>query len=344
MLCHVMTIIGISGVDCVVDEMITVYDSDGNGRITFPEFVKLMNELGGCSPSFGTQKPYSHISNNSGRAHACVESCISANDAKAAGTGVFFNEENDEDHCVIHIAYVPQAVQDVLKLFDFNSHSEVTISDLEHAAKLLEAERNPPRNPDDNPFLHWSKGREIRELGSLFYKANHIALIVSDVGRSAAFYSNVLGFQQIRRPNFDPHGAWFTMGNLELHLTKGTPMVPSADDLLVGHISIETLEIEKEPEILRRMQVPFQQNVSVPNAVDAGQGTNESNTSDKIVKQYFIRDPDGYYIEICNCHILTAYCLGPDKNDPKGKRLSAENDAPVVELVEKWADFGEARR
>ncbi|PXF40666.1 hypothetical protein BWQ96_09621 [Gracilariopsis chorda] len=265
-----MTTLGMSGVDCVVDEMITVYDSDGNGGITFPEFVKLMDELGGCSPSFGTKKQYSHISNNSGRADACVESCISANDAKAAVTRVFFNEENDEDHCVIHIADMPQAVQDVLKLFDFNSDSEVTISDLQHAGKLLEAERNPPRNPDNNQFFHWSKGRQKRGLGSLVYKANPIALIVSDVGRSAAFYSNVLGFQQIRRPNFDRHGAWLTMSNLELHLIKGTPVVPSGDDLIVGHISIETLEIEKVPEILRRMQVPFQKNVSVPKAADAG--------------------------------------------------------------------------
>lgn len=69
----------------------------------------------------------------------------------------------------------------------------------------------------------------------------HSGLIVSDVGRSAAFYSDVIGLQQargrgcaavslpyltslpfpqLRRPDFDRHGAWFTLGNVELHLVR----------------------------------------------------------------------------------------------------------------------------
>jgi hypothetical protein len=88
--------------------------------------------------------------------------------------------------------------------------------------------------------LHWSpKFGDRRGLGDAVVKVNHIAIIVSDVGRSAAFYSDVLGLQQVRRPNFDRHGAWFTMGNIELHLIKGNPLVHSGDDLIVGHISLE---------------------------------------------------------------------------------------------------------
>lgn len=342
-LCHVMTSVGMSGIDCVVDEMITLYDNDGDGRLTFPEFLVLMKDLGPYSPS-RTQKQQRHTLNESRCVDGFEEPYGFANGESEVGTCSLSNEGNDEGGRAIRIPDMPQAVQDVLRMFDFDSNSEVAISDLERAAKLLEAERNPPRIPEDNPFLHWSKGREKRGLGSLVYKANHIALIVSDIGRSAAFYSNVLGFQQIRRPNFDRHGAWFTMGNLELHLIKGTPIVPSGDDLIVGHISIETLEIEKVPEILRKMKVPFQQNVSVPKAADAGQGTNESNTSDQIVKQYFIRDPDGYYIEICNCDVLTAYCLGSSKGDLRGNRMPAGNDAQMVELLSKWADTGVAQR
>jgi hypothetical protein len=37
--------------------------------------------------------------------------------------------------------------------------------------------------------------------------------------------ADILGLQQIRRPNFDRHGAWLTMGNVELHLIKGVPTV-----------------------------------------------------------------------------------------------------------------------
>lgn len=55
---------------------------------------------------------------------------------------------------------------------------------------------------------------------------NHIAFIVSDVGKSSTFYSEVLGLQQVKRPNFDRHGAWFTGGNVEIHLILGNPLAP----------------------------------------------------------------------------------------------------------------------
>lgn len=104
------------------------------------------------------------------------------------------------------------------------------------------------------------------------------------------------------------------MGNIELHLIKGEPVVHSGKDLIVGHISIETYDIDRVPKILEKLGVPFRQNVSVPKGKMAqGSGTNASSTSSNIVKQYFLRDPDGYYLEICNCDVLTQYCLGDIK-------------------------------
>ena len=32
---------------------------------------------------------------------------------------------------------------------------------------------------------------------------NHIAIVVSNVGRSLDFYTNVVGMKQVMRPNFD---------------------------------------------------------------------------------------------------------------------------------------------
>merc|ERR1712013_289192 len=193
-----------------------------------------------------------------------------------------------------------------------NVDGKVCLTDVQQAVEYWQKHRGViDTDPEHNPALHWEKGREKRGLGEVIYKANHLAIIVSDVGRSAAFYSDVIGLQQIRRPDFDRHGAWFTMGNMELHLIKGTPVVHSGNDLIVGHISIETFDIDRVPEILHRANVPFRQNVSVPKGKMAeGSGTNSSNTSGTAVKQYFLRDPDGYYIEICNCDVLTKYCLG----------------------------------
>ena len=42
-----------------------------------------------------------------------------------------------------------------------------------------------------------------RGLNDLWSGVNHIAIVVSDVGRSLAFYSDVIGMKQVMRPNFD---------------------------------------------------------------------------------------------------------------------------------------------
>ena len=40
-------------------------------------------------------------------------------------------------------------------------------------------------------------------VSGLWTSVNHVALVVSDVGRSLTFYSNIIGMKQVMRPNFD---------------------------------------------------------------------------------------------------------------------------------------------
>ena len=155
------------------------------------------------------------------------------------------------------------------------------------------------------PGEHWLPDVErVGVLGDLITRANHYAITVTDVGKSLNFYRNVLGLQQIRRPNFDRYGAWLTAGNLEIHLIKGPAVVPNTDSLIVGHLSLETNNIQEVRKRLVDNHVPFTQNVSVPNKKQT-----------TVVTQFFLRDPDGYYVEICNCDILTEFCLCKDGKD-----------------------------
>jgi catechol 2,3-dioxygenase-like lactoylglutathione lyase family enzyme len=114
--------------------------------------------------------------------------------------------------------------------------------------------------------LHWKSDQERRGIGRGISCANHIAITVSDVGNSVSFYSHVLGLQQLERPNFDRHGAWFTLGNVELHLIKGMPRVADGDDLIVSHVALESDDVGGIVKRLRAMNPPidFQINVSVP--------------------------------------------------------------------------------
>lgn len=139
-------------------------------------------------------------------------------------------------------------------------------------------------------------------VSDLWSAVNHIALVVSDIGRSCAFYSGKLGMQQIMRPDFDRHGAWFTMGNIDLHLIKGRPAVHKDDDLIVSHIALNVggeSDMQRMMERLESLKVPFRENISVPNP-DSDIGR---------VKQAFVRDPDGYYLEFCSCEGLEQYLV-----------------------------------
>jgi len=151
-------------------------------------------------------------------------------------------------------------------------------------------------------MLHWDPSVPRSGLGELIKRANHYAIVVKDVAASLRFYKDVLGLQQIKRPNFDRHGAWLTAGNIEVHLIKGEPAIHKGDNLVVSHLSLETDHVDKVLDLLKKMGIQYSRNVSVPNAKEDG-----------VVIQYFIRDPDGYYVEICNCDILTKYCLAKDE-------------------------------
>ena len=46
-------------------------------------------------------------------------------------------------------------------------------------------------------------GDDPKGVSMLWSSVNHIAIVVSDVGRSLQFYTDVLGMKQILRPDFD---------------------------------------------------------------------------------------------------------------------------------------------
>lgn len=293
---HAMTCMGVGLTDDQMNRLMNRYDENGDGTLALSEFEEMVRDLGFKIVDYDDEDVVNVPAIPPPKLEPVAEL---AHGDEHPGSSADFVAITDPE-----LAKILEPLQ--------NAEGKVRLSHVRQAVECWQKLHNvTPPDAESDLALHWQKGRLKRGLGEVIHKANHIALIVSDVGRSAKFYSDVLGLQQIRRPDFDRHGAWFTMGNMELHLIKGVPVVHSGKDLIVGHISIETYDIDKVPEILKRLHVPFRQNVSVPKGKMAqGSGTNSSNTSSEIVKQYFLRDPDGYYIEICNCDVLTKYCLG----------------------------------
>jgi catechol 2,3-dioxygenase-like lactoylglutathione lyase family enzyme len=50
-------------------------------------------------------------------------------------------------------------------------------------------------------------------------KLHHVAVIVTDLDRSAAFYQQLFGLKPIARPPFPIPGMWLGVGELQVHLT-----------------------------------------------------------------------------------------------------------------------------
>ena len=85
-------------------------------------------------------------------------------------------------------------------------------------------------------------------------------------------------------------------------MIQGVPNAPSGRDLIVSHIALDTDEPHKVLEKLLEYEVPFRQNISVPDPNKARENLVEAfeNSAGKITS-YFVRDPDGYCLELCNC-------------------------------------------
>ncbi len=106
-------------------------------------------------------------------------------------------------------------------------------------------------------------------------KLHHAALRVSDFERSKAFYEQLLGMSRIPRPDLGFPGAWYGLGEGQLHLIEraeaGDGLDPTAP-----HLAIEVEDFEATKQTLCERGIEF---------LEFG-------------PQLWIRDPDGYTVEL----------------------------------------------
>jgi catechol 2,3-dioxygenase-like lactoylglutathione lyase family enzyme len=124
---------------------------------------------------------------------------------------------------------------------------------------------------------------------------HHISLRVTDLERSMRFYAEVLGLAPIQRPPFTFPGAWFRLGNRELHLIgdeSHNPIRPRSVDPGDTHFAIRVRSFAEAMEELRGKgyredadKEDPQRIVMRPNSIVG-------------YPQAYILDPDGYLIEI----------------------------------------------
>lgn len=127
---------------------------------------------------------------------------------------------------------------------------------------------------------------EERSTGQMAF--NHVAISVSDADRSAAFYRDVLGLDEIVNRTEVEGIRWLSLGEgKELHLISVLREPVSLNKAV--HFALTTTEFDGFVDLLRDSQVEFSNW-----AGDAGEIAIRADGA----RQVFFQDPDGYWIEV----------------------------------------------
>ena len=114
---------------------------------------------------------------------------------------------------------------------------------------------------------------------------DHVAIYVADLNTSIKFYHDVFGFERVPMPV--TFAAWLSMGHgVMLHIVAGRkePVTNSKWD----HLSLACDDMDKMTAALDAKHIAWSSMEGKPTPAVRFDG----------VKQVFIKDPDGYWIEI----------------------------------------------
>ena len=117
---------------------------------------------------------------------------------------------------------------------------------------------------------------------------NHITVYVVDLNKSAAFYKDALQLQEIPEPFHDNRHVWFKIGeHNQLHVVSGAKETVAHDINI--HLAFSVASLEDFSKHLDAMNVKYgnwKQDKKQPEIRPDG------------VKQIYLQDPDGYWIEV----------------------------------------------
>ncbi len=117
---------------------------------------------------------------------------------------------------------------------------------------------------------------------------NHVAIYVVDAKSSASFYQNIIGLDTIPEPFHDGKHFWLRVGEgVSMHIIEGAEK--KKEYYKNQHTCFSVASVEGFIETLKKKNIPFEDR--------EGKKSTFTVRVDG-VKQLWIQDPDGYWVEI----------------------------------------------
>ena len=121
---------------------------------------------------------------------------------------------------------------------------------------------------------------------------DHLTLVVKDLEKSRRFYVDLLGMQQVARPDFNFEGSWFQAGDTLIHLILEHEQsglagisVEQKRSTRAGHFAFRLGDATAAWEALQNSGIELDV-IAMPKLRPDG------------AVQFFLADPDGYRVEI----------------------------------------------
>jgi lactoylglutathione lyase len=119
-------------------------------------------------------------------------------------------------------------------------------------------------------------------------RINHTAIFVMDIKKTRAFYENIIGLDTIPEPFHDGKHIWFRTGpGSSLHVIAGSTEKKTYYKNQHTCYSVES--VDQFVELAKKNKVQFE---------DISGKANVVTTRVDGVKQVWLQDPDGYWVEI----------------------------------------------
>lgn len=119
-------------------------------------------------------------------------------------------------------------------------------------------------------------------------RINHTAIFVKDLKATKTFYETIIGLDTIPEPFHDGKHAWYSIGpGISMHVIQGAS--EKKEYYKNQHTCFSVASVEAFTNILKKNSIVWEDVTGKKNSVT---------TRVDGVKQLWLRDPDGYWIEI----------------------------------------------